>query len=1390
MSRPRCGATTLGARAFLFVLLGALAILAALPSIALADSRIGGGAGFGAGQLAEPWGVAVSEKEGGAIYVADVEAQRIDEFSAAGAFIRAFGWGTVDGAAELQTCTALGGCQKGLEGSLPGEFEFPEELAVDNSCAEHEPPLTESTTPKCSEFDPSYGDVYVVDGFNHRVQKFDPTAPEVKWELMLGGEVNKTKTAQFNEPGDPHGITAAEEDVCTAAEASAGDACGIGVYGAGAGHFHSGWGSLGRNSIAVGPDGTLYVGDLGRVEEFNPVGVFAGELAFSDSEPQYTSALAVDKLGDIFERSAIAGEDGHVPGVREYGPAPTRELLGTLDSGPGGEPAHIALDGAGDLFVSDPHSGEFRFLAFRPSGALYTEFTSDQVEVPTIGDQPSSIAVGNGDLYAIAQKIAQKSEPSHVAVVPLPVGGPPRIEEEHATDLEPTTATLHAVVNPEQFDTEYRFEWITQADYEADGDQFGAGTEHTAFQDLGSISRRDPVQAPVSGLTLGTVYRWRAFATSPYNGHSEVAGSVEALETLPSVSLSGLTTQRVAPEEVTLKAGLNPNNSPGATHYRFVLCSDTACLTPIGETEGTIAAGGHSITSAEAAFPGLRPSTEYHYELLATDSYGHVESAVQAFTTEPSPAEEHEAELRECPNVALREENGSTALPDCRAYEQVSPVYKAGYPTGQGDQLAPSGERVEFASPGDFGDAGGNEFISEYLAHRTGSGWTTQAVLGRPAGAGYQPEAVLAFTPELDRWLFFESPGAAGEVAHQGASADLYMGSIDGSFLRASPTFRPLENEQVGIDPFSNSAFGDASDFSRLFFATDRRLLAEDPLPDHYQTSNWDRIYALSGVGGPDPVLRLAAEVPPNLPPGSTGNECGINPLTKGQATVNTSADGSVLFYSAPIELFEGAMCGMDGPNPIAVYVRVGENPPVRLSAKIAADCHSPSPCATAASANAVYDGTDAAGDLAWFTTTQPLTDSDTDAGNDLYLARLEGGQVSELIQVSAGEAAPGHPTPGQGAEVKGVVALSRDGSHIYFVAAGALSAEPDPSTGEVAVQGADNLYAYDSRTGVVKFVARLCSGPQRSGSVQDAACPSDLTEAAGGGGGGASGRRSDQALWAALNNGTQQVDLTPDGRYLLFKSFGRLTAGDTDSAPDIYRYDFQTGDLTRVSFGRNGNDANGNDDAFPAEIGTLNPNPAPEEIAGDGSRSISDDGSTVVFETKAPLVSADTNGATDVYEWEEQGHGTCTAPGGCVSLVSDGVDPHGTQGGVLSASGRDITFYSQRGLVPADTDGLGDIYDAREGGGFPYVPPPKIPCQEGSAEACHGESTKEELHPAYTTENLQSGGNGPQELKCAKGRHKVTRHGEVRCVPGHHHHHHKKHRRRRAARANRGGQK
>ena len=78
-----------------------------------------------------------------------------------------------------------------------------------------------------------------------------------------------------------------------------------------------------------------------------------------------------------------------------------------------------------------------------------------------------------------------------------------------------------------------------------------------------------------------------------------------------------------------------------------------------------------------------------------------------------------------------------------------------------------------------------------------------------------------------------------------------------------------------------------------------------------------------------------------------------------------------------------------------------------------------------------------------------------------------------------------------------------------------------------------------------------------------------------------------------------------------------------------------------------------------------------------------------------------------DVYEWEAAGAGSCPsaaaaeANGGCVYLISSGQSGQASYFADADREGRNVYLMTDSGLVPADKDGLYDVYDARVEGGL-----------------------------------------------------------------------------------------
>jgi hypothetical protein len=267
--------------------------------------------GEAAGRLHFPGGIAVEPELPGHLYVADTANNRIGEFTPWGSFVKAFGWGVRDGAAELQTCTADTGCQKGLEGSGAGQLKGASQVAVDAA-----------------------GDVYVLEGgrgSNLRVQRFAPdgsflsafgsdvvahgpgdSANDEVQELIVaasGGSFKLSFTNPFPEGGEdqtaalPYNASAAEVEEALNELATIG---GIG----------------GSVAVSDGPgDGTgsspyliTFESNLGG-DDLRPLKVDRGALA-DPTAPGYSLECGTSNLIDA---PSSGGEAGEVdPSAHEY----------------------------------------------------------------------------------------------------------------------------------------------------------------------------------------------------------------------------------------------------------------------------------------------------------------------------------------------------------------------------------------------------------------------------------------------------------------------------------------------------------------------------------------------------------------------------------------------------------------------------------------------------------------------------------------------------------------------------------------------------------------------------------------------------------------------------------------------------------------------------------------------------------------------------------------------------------------------------------------------------------------------------------------------------------------------------------------------------------------
>jgi hypothetical protein len=698
---------------------------------------------------------------------------------------------------------------------------------------------------------------------------------------------------------------------------------------------------------------------------------------------------------------------------------------------------------------------------------------------------------------------------------------------------------------------------------------------------------------------------------------------------------------------------------------------------------------------------------------------------------------------------------------ESRSLEMVSPLYKGGYGASPIEAVSPNGDSVAFSSKGVFSGAPSGFTPIGYVASRGLASWSTAPLM--PPAELMPYVATQDVSPSLGSTLAFGKPGANEERAFQAGDEEEFMQravdqpDVAEQWSVIGFVLKPFAEEPLqATEPLSAKYDGGDPNFCHVF-VTDANtfLLAE-------AKGGAGVIYELtSGCKGELPGLQLVSLnsenklMMPSCPKylGLSGAEDRFNAVSSG---------GKEAFFTSGVEE-KANLC--NGSNQL--FVDVGGKT-VEVSRPIAEECGGGSagvPCLGAGSrAGATFEGASRDGSKVFFVTSGRLLEGEVDSSNKLYVARIGCGSgvegeaclpaqresvgVTSLVQASRTTNA------GEAAEVQGVVRVAPDGSRVYFVARGVLSAGANTG-GQVPVKGADNLYVYDVGSDSVKFVAELCSGPGLSGpsagAVADLRCPLELDDSLENG-------RNDANLWSSRAGEAQTAGV--DGRYLVFSSFAQLGADDSDTARDVYRYDSVSGVLERVSVGEAGYDANGNNNAggsngsFDAAIAAGHWGGRNLEQYEMDNRTVSENGSRIVFRTADPLSPRALNGLTDVYEWHE------ASGGGEVTLLSSGTAEESVLDVVISEDGSNVFFVTSQGLVSGDTDGAPDVYDARLGGGFPAVAAPRQPC---SGDACQGPLTNPAPLLVPGSVSQQAGENFPAPVKVhralkAKKKRKVSK--------------------------------
>jgi hypothetical protein len=1035
----------------------------------------------------------------------------------------------------------------------------------------------------------------------------------------------------------------------------------------------------------------------------------------------FSCGTALDSSGNIWVAQGSGGSGGK---IREYSTAGV--LINTITVG--GEPCSIAFDSADNLYVAFLFAGVKKFTA--ASGytsstnvdpeaiAVAVDRSTDQLYVARFGAvavyEPDGTflyefgnAIGAGEGFFTGVAIDEAAEKVYVSsdnenqMKVLLYGPPlavPKASTEGADEITATGTTVHGAVNPKgQSLSDCKFEYGTSTSY---------GSTAPCVPAAGTIpadSSPHSVSAALSGLESATIYHYRLVATNAIGTNTGLDRTFVSGPAAPLINEQSV--EAIGFSDAIVRALINPRGSETTYHVEYgpsnAYGQSTTESAPFGFSSD------HTPRAVAVHIDGLDPATTYHFRFVATNSVAGAQGSDATFATSSAPPS-----FGPCPNDRFRGGPGS-ALPDCRAYEQATPVDKHGADAQVSPNLTSAsidGDHVTFFANGGLPTTGGSTGLYPYMATRSPAGWsfdglqppTVPGTISGPLGSSEDLSTTLAYGP---------GPGGSGIT--------LYLrDSATGAYQQVGPVM-PDSNITRQIKSATLSGF--ASDTSHLAFKSLVQMLPGAPAGqwslydlDHGTLTIADRI--------PTGSLRVCDDV--------AGPAC-IVP-SQGiaiAAPAQISPDGSSVVFSVT----GAGQAEQEG----RIYVREDQTKTTWISAsqRTAPDPNGEKP---AEHLELTHDGS-----RVLFLSCEKLTDDSTAVSNgenacnstsfgeplqgrDLYSYDLATQQLSDLsVDHNAGDPL--------GAAVQEVLGSSDDGSYVYFTADGVLAPGASPDHCLNSFFGKCNLYVYHS--GVTKFIAKVRNSTGEAGSV--------------------GGFR-----------------VSADGTVVLFGSIEKLTEYNNTGGPGVcggfgelvrcnefYRYSAPEEKLTCVSCNPTGASPVQN-----ARLGSSNTTYNDGHSATFRNRNLSANGSRAFFESPDPLVSTDTNGAYDVYEWEEQGSGTCKKPGGCLYLLSGGAGRYVSRFVDASANGDHVFISTNQQLVPSDEDQLYDIYDAAVGGGLADQHP--LASATCTTSACQA-NPPPPSEPTASSAAFEGPGNvhqRPAARKCPKGKRKVRKVGKASC--------------------------
>ena len=496
----------------------------------------------------------------------------------------------------------------------------------------------------------------------------------------------------------------------------------------------------------------------------------------------------------------------------------------------------IATDSAGNVYVPNPLENEV--LEYSPGGTLLKTFTGSGAL-----KEPLAVAVdSSGNLWV--------ADSGHNRIVELDSSGGP-VE----VNGKPVTIKSEGTVGSVALDGHGDVFALVDNSADPCGDLESSSCVHLVeyssegrqLADVGAGHFGAPESSSSSNLHYSMV------AVNEASGHVYVTDGLKDTVWLFGPPIAPVAdrelTAEIGASEVKLGALVNPGGIQTTYRFEYGPTSVYGSSTPF--PEGSVGEGVES-HAVWASASGLVSGSTYHYRVVASNELGTVYGPDQTFTT-------LSAAQAACPNAQLRD-GFSARLPDCRAYELVTPPVKS---SSQFDAASSIAYASTAAADGEaltlFGREprpGAPTAGEEYVATRGAGGWVAEDVMPLESYDGVgclEYQLVYAYSEQLTKEVmqvgggsrasasenFSEDPESCNPEGRQVVSGEPV--GYENLLVRENPTgaYQLVNVTPPGVTPADAHFQAASADLSHVLF-TETSPLAQGAQYGVENLYEWD----------------------------------------------------------------------------------------------------------------------------------------------------------------------------------------------------------------------------------------------------------------------------------------------------------------------------------------------------------------------------------------------------------------------------------------------------------------------------------------------------------------------------------------------------------------------